>query len=82
MASFVLGALSLEVLVTSAGVTLELYSVLADGIAMATKSFSGSVGPMALFLVIKIHLHFLVRQALVSEPTLGESLSFGELSFT
>ena len=88
MASFVLGALSLEVHSALRCWSLPqvrhfiLVPSLPMGLPWRPKSFSRSVGPMALVLVIKIHLHFLVRHALVGEPALGESLAFGEPSFT
>ena len=76
MVALLLGALSLEVLLTPARVTLHLDPVPADRVALATKSFSRSTGPMALVLVVKIYLYFLIRQALVGEPTPGERLPF------
>ena len=47
---------------------------------MAAESLSRSTGPVALVLIVKIYLYFLVRQALVGEPSPSERLSFGEFA--
>ena len=80
MAFFAFRTLSLEVLVTSASMTLHFNPVPTDGVALATESLSGSTGPVALVLIVEIYLYFLVRQALIGEPSPGERLSFGEFA--
>ncbi len=80
MAFFAFRALSLEVLVTSARMTLHFNPVPTNRIALATESLSRSTGPVALVLIVKIYLYFLVRQALVGEPSPSERLPFGEFA--
>ena len=79
-AFFAFWAFRFEMLITSATMTEHFNPIPTDRIALAAESLSRSAGPVALVLIVKIYLHFLVRQALVGEPSPGERLSLGEFA--